>query len=217
MLQVCTLLSGLVVHSMVLSTTPGAGSQAVGVGSTYRTLLRKRLGSTELADCRSGIMALRCLVSRLAREELQARALTSAHAAYVLPCLASCNALSISCLLARPPSVQLCLDSDLSLAALGDLSVICQHASFPKVWKMLDVQADRDPPFQLQCVQEAMTHVRHAWQACQASQKHQLPMLTTMLCDELASMAQKVIQMTYHIIVGRCPQRSKTAWRSQTQ
>ena len=76
MLQVCTLLSGLIVHSMVLSRT---GSQAAGVGSTYQALLRKRLGSAELGNCRAGIVALRCLVSRLAREELQARALTCPH------------------------------------------------------------------------------------------------------------------------------------------
>ncbi len=76
MLQVCTLLSGLVVHSMVLGS---AGSQAASIGSEYQTLLRKRLSSTELGDCRIGIVALRCLVSRLAREELQASALTLAH------------------------------------------------------------------------------------------------------------------------------------------
>ena len=75
MLQVCTLLSGLVVQSMVLSEAPGAGSQAAGVGSAYRMLLRKRLGSAELGECRSGVVALRCLVSRLAREETQARPL----------------------------------------------------------------------------------------------------------------------------------------------
>lgn len=79
MLQVCTLLSGLVVHSMVLASMGSAGSQAAGVGSAYQTLLRKRLSSAELGDCRSGIVALRCLVSRLAREEVQARAPIPAH------------------------------------------------------------------------------------------------------------------------------------------
>ena len=64
---------------------------------------------------------------------------------------------------------------------------------------MLHVQVDRDPAFQRQCVQEAMAHVRHAWQACRAPQKQQLPMLTSMLCDELASMAQKVDQIAYHV------------------
>ena len=54
-------------------------------------------------------------------------------------------------------------------------------------------QAERDPLFQQQCVQKAMAHVRHAWEACQAAQKQQLPMLTSMLCDELASMSEKVI------------------------
>ena len=74
----CTLLSGLVVHSMGMATAE-AGSQAAGIGNAYRALLRKRLGSAELADCRSGIMTLRCLVSRLAREELQARAPSFPH------------------------------------------------------------------------------------------------------------------------------------------
>lgn len=77
MLQVCTLLSGLVVHSMVLGSMGSVGSQAAGVGSEYHTLLRKRFSSTELGDCRIGVVALRCLVSRLAREELQASAPTS--------------------------------------------------------------------------------------------------------------------------------------------
>ena len=74
----CTLLSGLVVHSMVLGGMGSAGSQAAGVGSEYQTLLRKRLSSTELGDCRIGIVALRCLVSRLAGEELQVSPLASA-------------------------------------------------------------------------------------------------------------------------------------------
>lgn len=54
------------------------------------------------------------------------------------------------------------------------------------------VQAEREPLFQQQCVQEGMAHVRHAWEACQAAQKQHLPMLTSMLCDELASMSEKV-------------------------
>ena len=65
---------------------------------------------------------------------------------------------------------------------------------------MLREQTDQDPLFQQQCVEEAMAHVRHAWQACRAAQKQQAPMLTSMLCDELASMVRKVNQMTYSCI-----------------
>ena len=69
------MLSGLVVQSMVLSRVPAASSQSASVGSEYQILLRKRLRSAELADCRTGIVAVRCLVSRLAREETQVRLL----------------------------------------------------------------------------------------------------------------------------------------------
>ena len=69
--QVCTLLSGLVVQSMALAARPSTGSQAAGVGSEYHILLRKRLRSAELGECRMGVIAARCLIARLAREEMQ--------------------------------------------------------------------------------------------------------------------------------------------------
>ena len=37
-----------------------------------------------------------------------------------------------------------------------------------------------------------MGHIRHTWQTCRAAHNQQLPMLTSMLCDELASMLQEV-------------------------
>ena len=60
------------------------------------------------------------------------------------------------------------------------------------------MQVDREPLFQQRCVQEAMAYVRNAWEACRAAQKQQLPMLTSMLCDELASMLEKVTLHTNH-------------------
>jgi hypothetical protein len=69
--QVCMLLSGLVVQSMALGAGPSTGSQAAGVGSEYQILLGKRLRSAELGECRVGVIAARCLIARLAREETQ--------------------------------------------------------------------------------------------------------------------------------------------------
>lgn len=69
--QVCTLLSGLVVQSMALAAGSSMGSQAAGVGSEYQILLSKRLRSAELGECRMGVIAARCLIARLAREETQ--------------------------------------------------------------------------------------------------------------------------------------------------
>ena len=54
------------------------------------------------------------------------------------------------------------------------------------------LQADREADFRQHCIEEAMTHVQQAWQACKVAQRQQASVLASLLCDELASLASMV-------------------------